>query len=103
MNVMMKSPVTSTPASDARNSTVVSRGFSSCTSSCSFFFNRFPFGRLLDQQQSAVPSSDLQDVTHRVQEPLKFITGSELARRLLGLPHGPVNKKGAAHNVLPGN
>jgi len=29
MNVMMKSPVTSTPAREARNSTVVSRGFSS--------------------------------------------------------------------------
>ncbi len=39
-NVMMKRPVTSTPASEARNSTVVSRGFSSGSFSCSFLANR---------------------------------------------------------------
>jgi hypothetical protein len=37
-NVMMNSPVTSTPAREARNSTVVSRGFSS---------TRFPLSILL--------------------------------------------------------
>ena len=51
-NVMMNSPVTSTAASDDRNSTVVSLGFSSAaalsTASSSFFFATIVFVLIRD-------------------------------------------------------
>src|SRR5437868_12530450 len=69
--VMMKRPVTRTPAREARNSTVVSLGFSCLIS---FVANLVLFFRnLLYQPQSPVPSRDLHQVTHSIDEPGQFV------------------------------
>src|SRR6185437_10461373 len=104
--VMIKSPVTSTPASDARNSTVVSRGFSCfCVSlSLSFFANSSSSVRhasnLLHQPQGTVPARDLRNVSHCIQEPVKFITGGCVAHLRVRCPHRPVNQQRPSHNIL---
>src|SRR5437870_3572260 len=77
--VIIKSPVTKTPASDARNSTVVSRGFSSFLSlfGTSFFGTVVLFERVYDllyEAERAVPARDLHQMTHRIQKTRKFIT-----------------------------
>src|SRR5437667_11947428 len=87
MNVMMNSPVTKTPASDARNSTVVSRGFSSFLSlfGTSFFGTVVLFERVCDllyEAERAVPAGDLHQMTHRIQKTIKFITWSGRVNRL---------------------
>src|SRR5579864_4962498 len=101
MKVIMKRPVTSTPASEARNSTVVSRGFSSC--SLSFLATRLLVQRFRnspDQPQRAVPACDLHDMTQCIKEPVKFITGSYWPGRRIGATHRPVDHQRPAHNVL---
>src|SRR5690242_18704900 len=101
MNVIMKRPVTSTPASEARNSTVVSRGFSSSTLSLSFFFTRLPRRRdLLYKSESPVPAGDLQDMAQRIQEPVKFITGSELHTGRIRIVNRPVDQQRPTNNIL---
>src|SRR5579864_5540197 len=69
IKVIMKRPVTSTPASEARNSTVVSLGFSACN--LSFFATRLlvqRFRNSSDQPQRAVPACDLHDMTQCIKE-----------------------------------
>src|SRR5690242_7781675 len=102
MNVIMKRPVTSTPASEARNSTVVSRGFSSSSLSFSFFFTRLPRRRsLLHKSESPVPAGDLQDMAQCIQEPVKFITGSKLRTERIRIANRPIDHQRTADNVLP--
>src|SRR5262249_62288475 len=87
-NVMMNRPVTNTPASEARNSTVVSRGFSSLSLSLSlslsFFAKRLPrlHSALIYQAERAVPARYLHQVPHGVNESRKFITGAGITRLL---------------------
>src|SRR5579859_2260271 len=101
MNVIMKRPVTRTPASEARNSTVVSRGFSSSSLSLSFFFTRLPRRRnLLHKSESPVPAGDLQDVTQRIQEPVKFITGSKLRTERIRIANRPVDQQRSPDDIL---
>src|SRR6202044_1752017 len=78
MNVIMNRPVTSTAASEARNSTVVSRGFSACVSS--FVATRFfpikvgRYSPLVDYSKCPVPASKLKQMADCVGEVIKFIT-----------------------------
>src|ERR1700677_668106 len=84
INVMMNRPVTSTLAREARNSTVVSRGFSlaSTTTSRSFFgtlatsFKGFFLGASLSahQPEGAFPARYLEHMSHRVGKVIKSIT-----------------------------
>src|SRR5215472_12709605 len=102
MKVIMNNPVTSTPASDARNSTVVSRGFSLC---CFSFCAKLPssFENLVHQPQRAIPARDLENVAHGIQEPVKFITGGWGPGIGVGSLHRPINKERPAHDVFPGH
>src|SRR5205814_8063240 len=98
---MMKSPVTITPARDARNSTVVSFGFSSFCFSFSFFANILsPVPNSLHQPQCPVPTRNLHNMFHRIQEPVKFITGSRRADLRVSGPQRPINHQRTSHDVL---
>src|SRR3954471_6204285 len=100
MKVMMNNPVTNTPAREARNSTVVSRGFSSCFFSSFFlsvFGNLFSFcSKLQDlthHAESPVPAGDLEQMGNRVRETKKFISGSGTVCPILRrTPHRPVDQ-----------
>src|SRR5208282_3364414 len=109
-NVMMNNPVTSTAASEERNSTVVSRGFSSTSTSffalLSFFATVIYPSRLgcrtarlilaaeslIHQPQGPVPARDLKNVRHRIGKMRQFschrVRPCSLAVSLL---HRPVN------------
>src|SRR5439155_12834952 len=94
----MNRPVTNTPASEARNSTVVSRGFSSC---CSLFANgssSFGDSGLLNKPKRSVPARDLHQVAHGIDEPGKFITWDRIRSFLPA--HGPVNHQRPAYDVF---
>src|SRR5579862_2440 len=104
MKVMMNRPVTSTAASDARNSTVVSRGFSGL----GFILLATGYVRILvllvDEPKGSIPPRDLKQMGHRVCEMKKFITGAGSARRLLSrVFERPVNHPRGADDVFPGN
>src|SRR5262249_22267302 len=103
-NVMMNRPVTSTAASEARNSTVVSRGFSGCAV-LSFLANfRFPrmFCQLTYQPECPIPASHLQEMRNRVSEMVEFITQRRRRRQItVGRTNGPVNEQRPADNVFP--
>src|ERR1700693_2882650 len=122
-NVMINNPVTSTAASEARNSTVVSLGFSSTSlTSFSLFlsllsflatvFNpsRFQITKLLNypitkfsslhQPQRAVPARDLKDMRDRIGKVIEFITHGRRRRDIPLSPlHRPVNQQRPPNNI----
>src|SRR5580704_1523983 len=111
-NVMMNSPVTRTAASEVRNSTVVSRGFSSCLSSFlanrsflangSFAFNSYvQLWRLFDHPKSAVPARHLEQMSGRISEMIKFITRCGRNRHVrVGVSHRPIDQQWASDDIL---
>src|ERR1700683_161161 len=127
INVMMNRPVTSTPASEARNSTVVSWGFSSTVCSSSFLLTKTAFsffgtvairfrgfhfasGRakhpnshtfLTHQPKSTFPARDLEHVSHRVSEMKKSIThGWRSGKIVAHITRRPINQKWASNDVF---
>ena len=86
---MMNRPVTRTAASEARNSTVVSRGFSSCCSSCLSFLANGSFSitggipPLFDDSKCAVPAGHLKQMGRCISEMIKFITRCGRERHIL--------------------
>src|SRR5689334_14420476 len=103
MNVIMKSPVTSTAASDARNSPVVSFGLSSD------FFSFFVAATELDPgkfpslhgAESAVPPGDLKNVRDSISKVKKFITHGWSTRQIvLQVSYRPINKERASYDVF---
>src|SRR5580704_2630891 len=104
IKVIMNRPVTSTAARDARNSTVVSRGFSTCV--FSFLATRFiPLkGRsppLVDYSKCTVPARELKQMADRVGEVMKFITrGSRNRHVFVCTPHRPVNQQRPPDDVF---
>src|ERR1022692_2799360 len=107
MNVIMNRPVTSTAARDARNSTVVSRGFSTCV--FSFLATRFcpVSGRcppLVDYSKCAVPACQLEQMADCVGEMIKSITrGGRSWHFVLDTAHRPIDQQGTPNDVFPGN
>src|SRR5579863_3774447 len=107
MNVMIKSPVTSTAAKEARNSTVVSRGFSGCV--FSVLATRFcPVnGRcppLVDYSKCPVPSRHLEQMTECIGEVIEFITRRRRNRQVVfHTPHRPINQQRPPDNVFSRN
>src|SRR5271167_4933932 len=105
MKVMMNRPVTSTAAREARNSTVVSRGFSACV----FFFMATKFcpvnGRctpLVDYSKCPIPARYLKQMADRVGEVIKFITRRGRNRQIiLHAPHRPIDQQRTSDNVFP--
>src|SRR5579871_6178351 len=126
--VMMKSPVTRTAASEARNSTVVSLCFSSgALLASSSFFGNVVFvpisnfwksglrGRTHSQNkriqlsatsvyqpERSVPARDLEDVRHGVGEVMKP-TLKRILRIAIPIAHGPVNDQRASDDVFARN
>src|SRR5579863_4049069 len=124
--VMMNNPVTSTAASDAKNSTVVSRGFSSAplfaslSRSRSFFatmihpsrlrpqkldqrlvFKGYGFRRFSPHQpQRPAPSRDLKNMSDRICEVIKLTTDRRRCRHLAFALHRPVNQQRPPNNIL---
>src|SRR5580692_6907236 len=105
MNVMMNRPVTSTAAKEARNSTVVSRGFSACV--FSVLATRFcPVnGRcppLVDYSKCSVPPRHLEQMTECIREVIEFITRRRRNGQVIfHTPHRPINQQRPPHNVFP--
>src|SRR5437868_5534170 len=119
-NVMMNKPVTSTPAREARNSTVVSRGFSSTsfslsrTSSFSFFgtfgthFRGFCSPRTLirapvsaHQPEGSFPARYLQQMSYRVGEVIKSITHARRSGEIVvQTARRPVNQKRTSNDIF---
>src|SRR5580692_457703 len=117
-NVMMNSPVTSTAASEERNSTVVSRGLSSTSTSFfalpSFFATVIHPSRLdcrtarpilageslIHQPQCPVPARDLKNVGYRISK-MRQAAGYRVRPRsfAVSLLHRPVNQKRTADNI----
>src|SRR5206468_8776594 len=54
----------------------------------------------LHQPQCSIPSRDLRNMSHRIEEPVKFITGSCVPNLRLRCPHRPVNHQRTPHNIL---
>src|ERR1035438_2596023 len=92
INVMMNKPVTRTPAREARNSTVVSLGFSSSTTIFSFLdtfgirFRRISSrtSSLAHQPESPFPASYLEQMRDRVGKVIKSITHTWRAGKIVG-------------------
>src|SRR5664279_98421 len=118
-NVMMNRPVTSTPASEARNSTVVSCGFSSTgfplpmTSSFSFFgtfairFRGFLFSApssehpSAHQPESSFPARYLEQMSYRVGKVYKSIThGRRSWKIIIQIARRPINQKRASNDIF---
>src|SRR5713101_2874901 len=110
-NVIMNSPVTSTSASEARNSTVVSRGFSSTmTSSFFFFFPTFPIRlrgffltsfSLANQPEITLPARYLEHVSYRVGKVIKSITHAWRSGKIVvQIARRPVNQKRASNDIF---
>src|SRR6266851_3786595 len=110
-NVIMNSPVTSTSASEARNSTVVSRGFSSTmTSSFFFFFATFRIrfrgfflssSSLANQPESTLPARYLEHVSYRVGKVIKSITHAWRSGKIVvQIARRPVNQKRASNDIF---
>src|SRR5580692_8839947 len=111
MKVIMNRPVTSTAARDARNSTVVSRGFSACMSSLltarlatRFFPVSWANPPLVHYSKCPIPASELKQMADRVGEVIKFITrrGGDW-HVILCTPHRPVNQQRTTDNIFPRN
>src|ERR1700674_3654171 len=121
-NVMINRPVTSTAASDARNSTVVSRGFSSTgflLSTISFsFFGKFGirFRRFLRQRtfigapasahqpESTFPARYLEQMSYRVGKVIKSIThGWRSGKIVVQIARRPVNQKRTPNDIFAGH
>src|SRR5581483_7708674 len=105
--VMMKRPVTSTAASDARNSTVVSFGFSSAAffSAMSSFLATFALSTVLNpratysvyQPQRPVPAGVLKQMGEGIGEPVSPSAWRFIVQRL----HRPVDQQRPADDVFP--
>src|ERR1700752_679794 len=105
---MMNSPVTSTAARDARNSTVVSLGFTSAGMVCTLFslfanVRSVPEKQCLVregrssvyQPQGSVPARVLEDVGQRVCKAVSFARRSIRVKRL----HRPVNQQRSSYDI----
>src|SRR5436305_3165730 len=112
-NVMMNRPVTSTAASEARNSTVVSRGFSS-TFGPGFFSDFFSFvgngslsktfSVLSNHSECSIPSGHLEQMSRCLGEMKKFSTRRRGFRHLMiGFSHRPVDQQRAANHIFRGD
>src|SRR5882724_6177718 len=108
-NVMMNRPVTSTPASEARNSTVVSLGFSFTTSSVSFFATfaiRFKDLLLIvssstHQPERASPSRSLVHMGDRIRKMKKSIThGWGSGKIVARIGRRPVDQERPADDIF---
>src|SRR5947209_3543720 len=115
--VMMNKPVTNTAARDARNSTVVSFGFSSTAflSTTSLFFATIVFSilsnacknlcssvptsrpQLVYQPQRAAPARVLKQMCQRICESVSLAA----ARVFIGTLHRPVDQQRASDDVFP--
>src|ERR1700687_3111249 len=107
--VMMNRPVTSTAANEARNSTVVSRGFSSLTLSFSFLANLYPVPLnycvlTVHHSKRAVPARHLKQMGRGVGEVDEFITRRRCHRHILvRVPHRPVNQQRPSDYIFLGH
>src|SRR3984893_1687853 len=108
--VMMNSPVTSTAASEARNSTVVSRGFSSGLFSflvTCLGTGPFPTGALSalsNHSKRAVPPGHLKQMGRRIGEVNEFITGSRRSRHvLIRVSDRPVDEQRTSDDIFLGH
>src|ERR1700676_2313132 len=116
-NVMINRPVTSTAASDARNSTVVSRGFSSAgflLSTISFsLFGKFGIHveelfisapSSAHQPESTFPARYLEQMSYRVGKVIKSIThGWRSGQIIVQIARRPVNQKRAPNDIFAGH
>src|SRR5580692_10006494 len=111
MKVIMNRPVTSTAARDARNSTVVSRGFSACMSSLltarlatRFFPVSWANPPLVHYSKCPIPASELKQMADRVGEVIKFITRRGRNWHVtLCTPYRPINQQRPPDNIFPRN
>src|SRR3984885_14371419 len=111
--VMMNNPFIRTAASDDRNSTVVSRGFSSSSffALLSFFatvINPSHLGckailsaeTLIHQPQRPVPARDLEEMSHRVNKVRQFAGyGSWCSDLAISFLYRPVNQQRPPNNI----
>src|SRR6202521_2243708 len=113
-NVMINRPVTSTAASDARNSTVVSPGFSSAgflLSTISFsLFGKFGIHveelfisapSSAHQPESTFPARYLEQMSYRVGKVIKSIThGWRSGKIVVQIARRPVNQKRTPNDIF---
>src|SRR5581483_916730 len=101
INVIMNSPVTSTEASDARNSTVLSRGFS-----CRSFFATVSFSfvsvrKLIHQPERPVPSRNMEDVSEGINEVAELLSrGAYTSLVVVSAANGPIYNQRSSNDVL---